>query len=97
MCIEDPARVVSVDGEEAVVEIGGRRRVLASLLVPDVGPGDWVTVLAGTIVERLDPDEGAEIVERLRAAERGEPAAPPRSRAAPSAPSPSVKLVAEPS
>jgi hydrogenase assembly chaperone HypC/HupF len=76
MCIEDPGRVVSVDGEAAVVAIGGRRRVLAGLLVPDNAPGDWVTVLAGTIVERLEPDEAAEIVERLRAAERGEPPAP---------------------
>ncbi|MEX1173312.1 MAG: HypC/HybG/HupF family hydrogenase formation chaperone [Chloroflexota bacterium] len=61
MCIGFPGRVVAVDAGGATVEMDGRQRRAATLLVPDVAVDDWVFVAAGTIVDRLDPTE-AEMV-----------------------------------
>lgn len=63
MCLEFPGRVVSRDGDAAVVDTEGRLRRASALLIPDIEVGDWVLVTAGTVVSRLDPAEAA----RLRA------------------------------
>ncbi len=68
MCIAFPGVVVEVDTFGAVVETEGRRRRASTLFLPDIAVGDWVAVAAGTIVERLEPDQAAEIQEILRAA-----------------------------
>ena len=77
MCIAYPGQVVSVDRAGAVVETAGRQRRASTLLVEDIRPGDWVTVAAGTIVERLDPAEAAEIGRLLHEAEDASAARPP--------------------
>lgn len=61
MCIGFPGTVVSVDKLGAIVDQEGRLRRVSTLLIPDVAPGDHVYVAAGSIVERLDPDE-AELI-----------------------------------
>lgn len=61
MCIGFPGIVVSVDESGATVDQEGRRRRASTLLIPDIAPGDHVFVAAGSIVERLDPDE-AELI-----------------------------------
>jgi hydrogenase assembly chaperone HypC/HupF len=61
MCLTQPARVVAVDGDWAEVEIGGLRRKASTLPVPEVRPGDWALLSAGTLVRILKPDVAAEI------------------------------------
>ena len=73
MCIAFPGLVVEVDGSGAVVETEGRRRHASTLYLPDIAVGDWVTVAAGTIVERLEPDEAAEIRNLVITATRQRP------------------------
>ncbi|HEY8439118.1 MAG TPA: HypC/HybG/HupF family hydrogenase formation chaperone [Candidatus Limnocylindrales bacterium] len=73
MCIEDPGRVVAIDALGAVVDTAGRRRRASTLLLPEVAVGDWVTVAAGTIVDRLRPEEAAEIQTILDLARRSTP------------------------
>jgi hydrogenase assembly chaperone HypC/HupF len=73
MCIAFPGLVVEVDGSGAVVETEGRRRHASTLYLPDIAVGDWVTVAAGTIVERLELDEAAEIRNLVIAATRQRP------------------------
>jgi hydrogenase assembly chaperone HypC/HupF len=68
MCIAFPGVVVEVDAFGAVVDTEGRRRRASTLFLPDIAVGDWVAVAAGTIVERLEPDQAAEIQAILRAA-----------------------------
>jgi len=68
MCIAFPGLVVDVDPAGAVVETDGRRRRASTVFLPDTAVGDWVTVAAGTVVDRLHPDEAAEINRILRAA-----------------------------
>jgi hydrogenase assembly chaperone HypC/HupF len=61
MCIDDPGRVVAIDALGAIIETPAHRRRASTLLIPDVAVGDWVTVAAGTIVDRLTDEEAAEI------------------------------------
>ena len=61
MCIGFPGTVVSVDEFGATVDQDGRLRRASTLLIPDIALGDQVFVAAGSIVERLDPDE-AELI-----------------------------------
>jgi hydrogenase expression/formation protein HypC len=67
MCIAFPGLVVGLDASGAIVETESRRRRASVLLIPEVAVGDWVTVAAGTIVERLEPREAAQIRAILQA------------------------------
>ena len=77
MCISMPARVVRLEPSGALVDLDGRLRHASCLLLPDVAVGDDVLVAAGTIVERLEPREAAEI--RALIADAIERTAPERS------------------
>lgn len=61
MCIGFPGQVTAVDAFGAMVLTEGRSRRASTLMYPDVEVGEWVFVAAGSIVERLDPEE-AELV-----------------------------------
>ena len=62
MCLGIPGLVTeldSVDGQYALVDVGGaRRRVNIALLSEDgPRPGDWVLVLVGFALARINKDE----------------------------------------
>jgi hydrogenase assembly chaperone HypC/HupF len=61
MCLTAPVRVISVDAGFAVVEVGGRRLRAGTLPVPEVRPGDWALLTAGTLVRILDASAAAEL------------------------------------
>ena len=61
MCVGFPGTVVAVDEFGATGNQHGRLRRASTLLIPDIALGDHVFVAAGSIVERLDPDE-AELI-----------------------------------
>lgn len=61
MCIGFPGQVIAVDAFGATVETEGRPRRASTLMYPEVEVGEWVFVAAGSIVERLDPEQ-AELV-----------------------------------
>jgi hydrogenase assembly chaperone HypC/HupF len=63
MCLGFPGLVVAVDATGATVETDGRRRRANTLLTPDLAVGEWVFVSAGTVIDRLPPDE-AEFISR---------------------------------
>jgi hydrogenase expression/formation protein HypC len=56
MCLAIPARVVelSIDGESAVVDLGGVRKEVSVALVPEARVGDYVIVHVGHAIGRLD-------------------------------------------
>ena len=57
MCLGFPGRVTALDGTGATIDTEGRRRRASTLLVPDLAIGEWVWVAAGTVVDRVCPDE----------------------------------------
>jgi hydrogenase assembly chaperone HypC/HupF len=71
MCLAFPGRVTEIAPDGAMVSTEGRVRRASTMLYPDVRPGEWVIVAAGTIVRRLDDEEAEAIREALTAAIEG--------------------------
>lgn len=60
MCLAVPARVEKLlEGENAIVSVGGARHTISLSLVDGVQEGDYVIVHVGYALSRLDPDEAA--------------------------------------
>jgi hydrogenase assembly chaperone HypC/HupF len=68
MCIAQPARVLAIEGGDAVIDVDGRRRLASLLRGPAIAVGDWALVAAGSVLRRLEPGEAAELAELLRPA-----------------------------
>jgi hydrogenase expression/formation protein HypC len=60
MCVAIPARVKSIKGTEADVEIGGISRKISVQLTPEVKPDDYVLVHAGFSIHIIDEEEARE-------------------------------------
>jgi hydrogenase expression/formation protein HypC len=60
MCLAIPARVAEIlDGDQAVVDLGGVRKDVSLALLDDVAIGDYVIVHVGYALQKLDPEEAA--------------------------------------
>ncbi len=57
MCLAIPARLVEVNGDEGVVDMGGVRKEISLSLVDGVSVGDYVIVHVGYALNKLDPEE----------------------------------------
>ena len=58
MCLAIPALVVErLDGDDALIDLGGVRKQVSLALVPEAAVGDYVIVHVGYAISRLDPDE----------------------------------------
>jgi hydrogenase assembly chaperone HypC/HupF len=80
MCLTMPARIIAVEGGWAEIEVDGVLRRASTLPVPDIRPGDWAIVAAGTVVRRLEPELAREIAQATRAArDPSEPSAMPEA------------------
>jgi len=66
MCLALPVRLLSVEGENAVGEVGGVERDVSVLMTPGVKPGDYVIVHAGFAIQVLDQAEARENLRILR-------------------------------
>jgi hydrogenase assembly chaperone HypC/HupF len=70
MCLSFPGRVVAIDELGAAVDMEGRLRRALTTFAPETQVGDWVLVSAGSIVQRLDPTDAADVCNALREAHR---------------------------
>lgn len=66
MCLAVPAEVTEIDGETAMVDLGGIRKRVSLMLVDDVAVGDFVIVHVGFALTKLDRDEANETLALLR-------------------------------
>ena len=66
MCLAIPAKVKSIDGFEAEVEIAGVGRTISLFLTPDAQVGDYVYVHTGYSISVVDEDEAQESLRLLR-------------------------------
>ena len=66
MCLAVPLRLVSVNGNDAVGEVGGIQREVSIMMTPDVKVGDYVIVHAGFAIQVLDQKEAEENLDLLR-------------------------------
>jgi len=54
MCLGIPMKVLNIEGERAIAEIGGAEKEISIALVDDLKVGDYVIVHAGFAIENLD-------------------------------------------
>lgn len=66
MCLAIPARIVTISGDQARVDVDGMRLTISlSLLDEDVAPGDYVVVHVGYALARIDPAAAAQTLAAL--------------------------------
>jgi len=74
MCLAVPVRVISVEGNAAVVDVEGNRVKADLSLVEGVGPGAYVILHAGFAIQKYSLEEAEETLRLFReiaAAEEG--------------------------
>ncbi len=60
MCVAMPGKVISQEGRFALVDFNGNQVKALSGLV-DAGPGDYVLVHAGCILQKVRPEEAKKL------------------------------------
>ncbi|MCD4699047.1 MAG: HypC/HybG/HupF family hydrogenase formation chaperone [Phycisphaerae bacterium] len=66
MCLAIPAKIESLEGDEAVIDLAGARATTITSLTPQAKVGDWVLVHAGYAITLLDEEEARETFAILR-------------------------------
>ena len=66
MCLAIPAKIQSIDGFQADVEVGGVGRTISLYLTPDARVGDYVYVHTGFAISIVDEAEAMESLRLLR-------------------------------
>jgi len=66
MCLAIPALIKSIDGKEAVVDMGGIGRSISLWLTPEAKVGDYVLVHTGYAISIVDQVEAAETLRIFR-------------------------------
>ncbi|MCX6778295.1 MAG: HypC/HybG/HupF family hydrogenase formation chaperone [Candidatus Micrarchaeota archaeon] len=65
MCLAYPGKLITIEGNEGVVDFeGARRRVRLDLV--DAKKGDYVLVHTGFAIEKLDPKNAKKTTKLLR-------------------------------
>lgn len=60
MCLAIPMKIVKIEDNKGIVEVGGVRREVGLQLIEDVNIGDYVIVHAGFAIQHLDEKEALE-------------------------------------
>jgi len=66
MCLAIPMKVIKIDGNEAVAEVGGAEYRANLTILPDTKIGDYIIVHAGFAIERLDEAAALETLQIWR-------------------------------
>ncbi len=63
MCVAIPAKIKSLEGSLAEVEVGGISRTISVELTPEAQKGDYVLVHAGFAIHKVDEEEARQTLE----------------------------------
>ena len=66
MCLAVPAKIESINGFEAQVDIGGVGRTISLMLTPEARVGDYVYVHTGYSISVVDEAEALDSLNLLR-------------------------------
>jgi hydrogenase expression/formation protein HypC len=66
MCLAVPARVLSIEGQEAEVDLSGVRRRISVVLTPEARVGGYVIIHSGFAISTLDEHEAEETLKLFR-------------------------------
>ena len=65
MCLAVPARILSIEGTDAVVDMDGVQRAASLALTPEAKVGDYVLLHAGFAIHLIDEQLARETLELL--------------------------------
>jgi hydrogenase expression/formation protein HypC len=60
MCLSIPAKVISIDGNTAIVSVGGAEYEANLEMVEDVKVGDYILLHTGLAIEKLSEEDALE-------------------------------------
>jgi hydrogenase expression/formation protein HypC len=63
MCVAIPAKIKSIEGSLAEVEVGGITRTISIELTPEAQRDDYVLVHAGFAIHKVDEEEARKTLE----------------------------------
>ncbi len=66
MCLGIPSKIVSIDGDSAIVSVGGTEVEASIELLDDVKVGDFVLLHTGFAIQKISPEEAQETFEILK-------------------------------
>jgi hydrogenase expression/formation protein HypC len=66
MCVAIPAKIKSIEGSMAKVEVGGISRPVSLQLTPEARKDDYVLVHAGFAIHVIDEQEARETLELFK-------------------------------
>ena len=66
MCLAVPVLIRSIDGSNAVVDLGGVSRTISLILTPEATLGDYVLIHAGYAIGVLNQEEAKETLDLLQ-------------------------------
>jgi len=66
MCLAIPAKILSINGTSALIDLAGTQREASVMLLENAAVGDWVIVHAGFAIERITEEDAQQTLELLR-------------------------------
>lgn len=66
MCLSIPAKIISIEDENAIVSINGVLINVSLLLLNNVSPGDFVLIHSGFAIEIIDREEAEKTLDIVR-------------------------------
>ena len=66
MCLAVPAKILSINGDSAMIELGGTQREASLMLLEGAAVGDWVIIHAGFAIEKLSEEDAQQTFALLR-------------------------------
>jgi hydrogenase expression/formation protein HypC len=66
MCLAIPAKILSINGDTAMIELGGTQREASLMLLEDASVGDWVIIHAGFAIEKLSEEDAQQTFALIR-------------------------------
>lgn len=62
MCLAFPGKIISISGQQAIVDFGGIKKEINLTLVPEVKKGDYAVVHAGFAIQILSEKDAWEVL-----------------------------------
>jgi hydrogenase expression/formation protein HypC len=66
MCLSVPSRVISINGNKAIVSVGGTEYEASLQLVEDIKVGDYVLLHTGFAIQKISEEDARETFRLLR-------------------------------
>ena len=66
MCLGIPSKIISINGDSAIVSVGGTEVEASLQLLNDVKVGDFVLLHTGFAIEKISDKEAEETLEILK-------------------------------